>query len=361
VAKLLKESFDKSYIELLSLYIKDNYSEFDIKSFVDDVFYNDWDALELKQRVRHISTNLHKHIDKSYKESIDILKDVASKLGLDYYLQNLIFSDFVEVYGLGEYDHSIDALKHFTKFSTAEFAIREFIKKDEDKTMQILQTWSSDECEHVRRLASEGCRPRLPWSSSLNHFKKDPSKILPILELLKNDRSKYVQKSVANNLNDISKDNPEIFKRVVFSWYGVDKNTDWIVKHACRTLLKSGDKDVLKLFGYESVKHLKVNNFEVSNSLKIGEDFEFSFELSSCEQLGKVRVEYVMYYLRKGNNYSKKVFKIAEFESLESFRDFRKKHSFKILTTRKYYAGVHKISIVVNGVLLQIKEFELIK
>ncbi|MDZ7819313.1 MAG: DNA alkylation repair protein [Aliarcobacter sp.] len=122
----------------------------------------------------------------------------------------MVFQDFVEVFGLDDFDESMKALEVFTQDSSSEFAIRQFILKYENETMNQMKLWAKSPNEHLRRLSSEGCRPRLPWAIALPKFKQNPEKPLEIIELLKNDKSLYVQKSVANNLNDISKDNPQI-------------------------------------------------------------------------------------------------------------------------------------------------------
>lgn len=357
--KQLKSHFNKEYITLLSATIKNQHKEFDASGFEGAVFDSSWDELELKQRVRHIAKTLHLFLPQNYQKSLGILKKTITDIGIEYYLQNFIFSDFVEVYGLDDYDASIDALKHFTQYSTAEYAIRAFITKDVDKTMTILQQWAKDENEHIRRLASEGCRPRLPWAKTLEMFKKEPSKIIPILEILKNDDAKYVQKSVANNLNDISKDNENFFIQIAKNWYGHSKNTNWIVKHASRTLLKKGDMEMMQLFGFLDANHVEIKNFQLSKSINIGDNLLFSFDLISKQKLGKLRVEYAIYFLKKDKSYSKKLFKIGEYTVDAKEMHFEKKHHFKKLTTRKFYEGLQKIEIVVNGVGFGSVEFEL--
>lgn len=152
----------------------------------------------------------------------------------------MFFQDFVEVFGLEDFENSIKALEVFTLESSSEFAVRAFILKYEYQTMQQMKLWTQSSNEHIRRLACEGCRPRLPWAVALPKFKQDPSSVLEIIELLKNDESLYVRKSVANNLNDISKDNPELLLKFVKENLGFSKELDWICKHASRTLLKKG-------------------------------------------------------------------------------------------------------------------------
>ena len=213
-----------------------------------------------------------------------------------------------------------------------------------------MNVWSKSKNEHVRRLATEGCRPRLPWAIALPKFKENPSKILTILNRLKNDESEYVRKSVANNLNDISKDNPKLVIEIAKKWLGKTKETDWVVKHGCRTLLKAGNVDILKLFGYKVWKNIKVNHFSVTKSIKMGDDIFFEFVLNNNnKRLGKLRLEYAIEFVRKNDKISKKVFKISEGDYLELERKVKKKHSFRKISTRQYYPGVHFLSLIVNG------------
>jgi 3-methyladenine DNA glycosylase AlkC len=277
----------------------------------------------------------------------------------DFYLVNIIFQDYVEVYGLDDFTRSMRALETFTKGSTSEFAIRAFLLKDEDKTMAVMKKWAKSENEEVRRLASEGCRPRLPWAVALPSFKKDPTKVLEVLEILKDDTSKYVQKSVANNLNDISKDNANTLKIVLKTWFGKTSSRDWILKHGSRTLLKRGDSEVLEYFGFKRAHLISVVNFKVAPSVKLGEELLFEFELLSTQILGKLRVEFSLEFVRLNGKSSTKVFKICEGEYATVSKDIAKKFPFKIISTRKYYEGEHALCIIVNGERKARKKFML--
>ena len=144
-----------------------------------------------------------------------------------------------------------------------------------------MKLWAKSKNEHIRRLASEGCRSRLPWAIALVKYKENPKEILEILELLKDDESLYVRKSVANSLNDISKDNPQILKNIAKKWIGVNKNRDWILKHSCRTLVKNGDTQVLELFGFRKNNNINIENFMLNKQVKLGDALEFSFTLKS--------------------------------------------------------------------------------
>ena len=354
MAEQLKNLYSKKFIEKLAIKIVFIYSDFQKKDFINSIFDNTWQDLELKARMRHIAFTLHKFLPFSYDKQIEILKEVK-----EYFagLEALVFQDFVEVFGLNDFSNSMKALEVFTINSSSEFAIRQFILKYEEKTMKHMKIWAKSSNEHIRRLASEGCRPRLPWAVALPKFKQNPTKVLEIIELLKNDKSKYVQKSVANNLNDISKDNPQIVIDFVKQNLGKTKELDWICKHGSRTLLKKADRNILKLFEFEKSHHINLTNFCYDETLNLGDDFNFSFELNSDEILGNIRVEYVIHYLKSNKSHTKKVFMVSQNEIKSSSKKFIKKHKFKDMTTRKHYIGIHYISLMINGEEFIKKEF----
>ena len=354
MAEQLKNVYTKEYIKNLALKIKDNYKEFDADKFINSIFDNTWESLELKARMRHIAINLEKSLALTYDKQLEILKEVSKDFSS---FEAMFFQDFVEVFGLDDFEESMKALEVFTQDSSSEFAIRQFILKYEDKTMIQMKIWSQSSNEHLRRLSCEGCRPRLPWAIALPKFKKDPTKVFEIIEFLKNDKSLYVKKSVANNLNDISKDNPHLVINFIKTNLGVSKDLDWICKHASRTLLKKGDKEILKLFSFDKSNHVDIQNFSCDLNVKINDSLNFSFELVSQEEIGNVRIEYAIDYLKSNKNHNRKVFMISQNEIKSISKKFEKKQSFKNMTTRKHYLGIHYISILINGEEIIKKEF----
>ena len=356
MAKLLKNIYNEQYLNLLSdtlLLVK---SDFRKDDFLKKIFDTDWEKRELKQRMRHISQNLGSFLPHSYEEAIIILMEVFSQLPPQYNLENMIFQDFVEVYGLEDFDVSMKALEHFTVESSSEFAIRQFILKYPDKSMIQIKKWAKSTHLDVRRLASEGCRPRLPWAISLPYFIRNPKKVLEILDVLKDDESSYVRTSVANNLNDISKDNPLMFKKTVKHWIGVSQKRDMLLKQGCRTLLKEGDKEVLEFFGFKN-KEITLRTFTCKEIVEDKGDLIFSFTIESYKNLGKLRIEYAITFVRMHGKNNKKVFKISEGDYEEKSKTFKKLYSFKPISTRKYYPGVHYIEIIVNGIIVGKKSF----
>lgn len=366
--KLKETLYMPQHFETFANVLQDVLPNFDRKRFFSLIFNSAWEKKELKERMRQTTFVLHSVLGLNFERAADkiveITKQIIDKKLLEGSFVQMSLAEYVQLFGLDYFEKSMQTIEEVTKLASCEFAIRPFIKKYEKKTMQQMLAWSKHQHPNVRRLASEGCRPMLPWAEALPKFKADPSPILPILENLKNDNSKFVQKSVANNLNDISKNQPEIVLSLAKQWIGKSKNTDWIVKHACRTLLKAGNKQAIKLFGYSLPENVKIDNFTIKNTtVELGKNLYFSFNLQNLSHKPeKIRVEYALYFLRANGTYSKKVFKINENIYKQSDKILiEKKHSFKPRTTRKYYIGTQKISIIINGEELQTKEFDLIK
>jgi 3-methyladenine DNA glycosylase AlkC len=322
------------------------YPEFDKKKFLNLIYDGTFESMEFLDKGKHTTLCLHNTLSKSYKEALEIIKKAAP---LVKSAEALAFPDYVVTYGMEDWDLSLPALAHITKYVTAELAIRPFLDQDPDRVMACMNEWAEDKDPKLRRLASEGCRPRLPWAMALPKFKKDPSPILPVLEKLKKDTSEDVRRSVANNLNDISKDHPGLVLDICEKWYGVSEETDKIVKHACRSLLKAGDKRAMRIFGYSDPSTMELANFKLDKKeLRIGDTLNFSFDLALKEK-SKVRLEYAVFYVKAKGQLSKKVFKITENDYQPGRRSFKKKHFFADQSTRKHFPGTHYLSVIVNG------------
>jgi 3-methyladenine DNA glycosylase AlkC len=257
----------------------------------------------------------------------------------------------------------MQALYQMTKRFTAEGAIRPFIQKYPDKTLEILSEWAEDENCHVRRLVSEGTRPRLPWTMQLKQFIEDPQPVLRLLEKLKSDPELMVRRSVANNLNDIAKDNPDLVVQTLSRWKKVeDEGTQWLIRHAARTLVKQGNKDVLTILGYSPKVDIAVSKIKLNNStLKMGEALSFSLEVKSrAKHAQTLVIDYVIHHVKANGKLAPKVFKLTN-KTLEPGQalTISKTHPFRFITTRKYYPGRHLLEIQVNGVKYGKAEFVL--
>ncbi len=354
----LKNAYNQQYITRLAKSIKQAWSSFDESLFISKVLDDQWEDKELKTRMKHISVMMQMCLPQSFSESVDILLKSATDFGG---FEGMFFPDYIEQFGTDHWALSVQALEQLTQYSSSEFAVRPMIIRDAPKMMKTMLAWASHENEHVRRLATEGCRPRLPWAMALPEFKKNPSLIMPIIDTLKQDESLYVRRSVANNLNDIAKDNP----RVVLDWckanIGQHPDTDWLIKHGCRTLLKKACPETLTLFGYASAASVSVNDLSIKNEkLTIGDDLYFSFRLSTEDKaLSKLRVEYIIDYVKASGRCAPKVFKSSESDYSQRELSFERKHAFHQMSTRKHYPGEHKLSIRVNGDVKQSVNFVL--
>lgn len=343
----LKNLYSVELIASLSCELEAVHESFDSGRFRENIFSDNWDRKELKERMKHISVTLYEFLPDNYQEAIEILISVSSRFnGFEY----MFFPGYVELYGLSEYEESISALEYFTEFSSSEFAVRPFIKKYGNRMMTQMEIWAESSNHHVRRLASEGCRPRLPWAMALPVFKENPDPVLKVLEKLKCDESGYVRRSVANNLNDISKDNPRVLVDIANRWLGKNTDTDRLVKHACRSLLKQANPEILDLFGFVKPSHVSVEGLKIQESVTMGENLEFSFSLKTDQRkLGKLRIEYAVDFMKKNGKLSRKLFKISESINSTQEKVITKPHSFKNISTRKYYAGIHGIAVIING------------
>ncbi len=269
----------------------------------------------------------------------------------------LFFPNFVAVYGQSDenWELSMKALERFTIRSSSEFAVRPFIKRNPQRMIEQMIEWSKNDNEHVRRLSSEGCRPRLPWGEALTMFKNEPGPVLLVLEQLKEDPSIYVRKSVANNLNDISKDNPLVVVETVRRLKGLNNYTDWILRKGCRTLIRSANPEVMSLFGYgESIDRPITTSATLSVDpleLKIGESCNLKYEL--CIRQGEpihIRIEYGIYFVKSRGKTSRKLFLLSD-KIVPGGKCITgtKTHRWVELTTRRHYSGEHKIVILING------------
>lgn len=345
----LKDMFNKTWLNLLAESIIRYTKDFNKRDFLKDTL-GAFAELELNDRMRHTSHMLHHHLHGPYNHNLDILQKTIVHMPPGY--TNLVFPDYVSVYGLHELDNSLSALHYFTRFGSSEFAIRVFLKNDFNKTLAVMKKWAKDENEHARRLASEGSRPRLPWSFHLPQVIEQPSFTLPILKMLVTDDSPYVRKSVANHLNDISKDHPDLTLQFAEQHLGIKPETDKLLKHACRTLLKAGNTKALGIFGTAHNKELLLTSFELSQAeVKNGQALSFGFGIKNMGlEKSQLRVEFALYFLLLNGRHYRKIFKISE-RSLGAGEEIylTKSFSFRPITTRQYRPGAHKLGIVING------------
>jgi 3-methyladenine DNA glycosylase AlkC len=352
---LLKDLYSPGFYKNLSDSLKAVMPSFNKQRFISQIFSDEFSSMELKARMKHTTRIIHFFMPSDYRKSVQVILNVIGELkkkgiengGLAY----IFLPDYIETYGLDDFEISMKAIEEITQFISCEFAVRPFLILYGQKMVNQMKKWATHKNESVRRLASEGSRPRLPWAMAIPALKLDPRPILPILEKLKNDSSEFVRRSVANNLNDIAKDHPDLVVSLAKKWRGKSKETDAIIKHGSRTLLKKGHSQILIHYGLNS-KNLKVSDIKVaSETVWMGGELEFSFSLvNQNKKKQAVRMEYGLYYNKSNGQLSRKVFKISE-KMLAAGQSIpvTKKQSFKKITTRVHYPGNHRLSIIING------------
>ncbi len=356
MADALKDMYNPAFFADLTAAVNGVYPAFDAEKFRAGIYDETWEARPLKNRVRHVAMTLHSLLPDDYRSALNILLAAAPHLS-QYGFQLMFLPDFVELYGMDDWEASLPALEAFTQLCSSEFAVRPFIVHDSARMMDQMVRWTGHENHHVRRLASEGCRPRLPWAMGLLPFKFDPDPVLAVLERLKNDPSEYVRRSVANNLNDIAKDNPASVIDTLRRWQTEPgEGTAWIIRHALRTLIKAGHMEALELLGYQAGSGITVNGFRLgSDTIQVGESLSFAFEIeSAADSAQDLMIDYIVYFVKANGKRAPKVFKLAQrkINPGETVR-IEKRHSFRPITTRVYYPGEHALALKING-----QEFE---
>lgn len=311
------------------------------------------ERLTLMQRVRQASVAIDagsRELRGGYDAVLALLMQAAPLLGKGFV--SLVAPDYVGQYGRHAFERSMEALKYFTPFGSSEFAVREFLRDDVHRALAIMTTWSGDSDDAVRRLASEGSRPRLPWSFRLGEIEADPLLAAPILDSLSADPSAYVRKSIANHLNDVTKTHPAWVLERVGQWSGDNHHTRWIIRHGLRTLVKQGNKQALAVLGAGGAPEIVLEAFTVTpQRIVIGDTITLDCGLTSAAK-GPQRlvVDYRIGYVKRNGTTATKVFKLKEL-ALEPSQHAALRHTQHIrnFTTRTHYAGRHVVELLVNG------------
>lgn len=367
----LKNLYNLDYLKRIAKSIALVHPSFKSKPFVD--LHNDFHKLEMKARVHLIRDHLADVLPEDFLKANKILQEATehSQLsGFDLWP----FTEFIQTYGLNHPEVSLQALKYFTRLFTSEFAVRPFIIKHPELTFAFLNKCSKDQDPHVRRWASEGTRSRLPWGQRLHSVVADPTHTRTILENLKFDEELYVRKSVANHLNDISKDHPDLAIKILGEWKkkATEKRHEkkhlekitWITHHALRTLIKKGHPGALKLIGVNGDAQVQLTELNIQKTaLKLGDRLDFSFEIkSTSSKPQKLVIDYVLHFMKANNKTSPKVFKLRTLTVAGKEKiSLAKSHHIKKITTRVYYPGAHALEIQVNGKILGRSKWKLLR
>lgn len=363
----LKNLVNEKFLEKVIPFLETEIDNFNSSQFKQKVFDKEWKNRELKQRTHYIAKVLGEFLDKDYSRACIQLVNISKKIQeIDFTGEDLglmFLPDYIQDFGSEDLQNSIYAIEEVTKVFSCEFAVRPLYQNFPEEMMTQTMKWTKHENHKVRRLASEGCRSKLPWAMAVPYLSENPQKVMKILEILAFDKSDWVRLSVSNNLNDISKDYPDIVLDFAKKNIGKSKEMDKLLKHALRTMLKKGNPKALELFGYKYSKKIQLKDFKfVDKKVKTGSNLEFSFSIENdSKKPEQVRLEYVVYYQKAKGSLAPKVYQIKEFEIKPSeIIKFERKRSFKEITTRKFHKGLHKIAIIINGKEFDALEFELI-
>lgn len=365
----LKTFFSPALVRQMAADIERAEPSFSSRAFVKQAA-SGLEALELVDRARHIARALHDHLPHDYPRAVGILlrslgpehatnELVGAGMAPFYYLPHTLF---VAEWGLVDFDLSLRAQYELTKRFSAEGSIRVFIARDPERTFAQLLVWAKDENAHVRRLVSEGTRLRLPWTSRVAWLEANPRRVLELLEILKDDPTTLVRRSVANNLNDLGKDHPELTVDTCRSWLREPSpERQALVRHALRSLVKKGHRGALAVLGAGARPRVQVRAPRLSaKAVRLGAEIRFSFSLeSTASRAQALVVDYAVHFVKANGGARPKVFKLKRLtlEAKES-ASFEGKVSFAQMTTRKHYPGHHRIEVLVNGVAFPLAGFE---
>lgn len=367
MAEPLKNSFGPDVPRRLADMIGTVQPDFDATGFVDRCLEG-YESMELTERARHISDVLADHLPLDRGRALEIVTDslgpeidAAELTGMDAFLY-LPFVFFVAHHGLEHFEQSMTAQYELTKRFTAEFSIRAFLDRHPDATLERLHEWAADANVHVRRLVSEGSRPRLPWAPRLRRFQSDPTPVIELLERLKDDPEEYVRRSVANNLNDISKDHPELAVQIARHWWD-DGSAERrrLVRHGLRTLIKQGHPGALDVLGYGPESPAEIAAVSVSpESVTIGDKVRIEIQVAnpSAEEAGAL-VDIIVHFVKANGSTSPKVFKGGELTlTPDETKRVTKSVSLRQHSTRTHYPGRHRVEVQINGTVVPGAEFD---
>ncbi len=370
MASALKDQFGKDIPQHIAAMLYAVMPTFDKEAFLCQCFVG-YEAMELTQRAKHIARQMATFLPEDFEQATSVILaslNVPVNNQKAHGMETFLFMPhvyFVAEFGINHFDAAMKAQYELTQRFTAEFSIRAYLDAYPEKTLAMLTLWSKDQNYHVRRLVSEGTRPRLPWAPRLKQFQRDPEPVITLLENLKDDSESYVRRSVANNLNDISKDHPERVNQLAKQWLkNANQQRKWVVKHGLRSLIKQGNLNTLALLGYTPSKHIELSDIAISPAEpKLGDSISIQFSLNNNgTNTIDILVDYIVHYKKANGTHKPKVFKLAE-KSLAANDAivFKKTLSLKPLTTRQHYLGEHPVSIVVNGMEYPIGQFSIIK
>ncbi len=365
MAEPFKNELGEARIKVIALHLSKQDKNFNTKLFLSHATEN-LSELSLMERNRQIVEALKLCLPSDFRQSQSIILKSLSpfdkqqdEFGLHSWLA-LPLAEYVGQLGHLDVKSAMVTLSKTTPFFSSEFAIRHLLTSHEIQSLDILHTWCDHKNEHVRRLVSEGSRPRLPWGMQLVNFKNNPKLTFPLLEKLKDDKSDYVRLSVSNHLNDISKDHPDwLIQQLKAWWQAEDIIRCKLIRHACRGLIKQGHKATLEMLGYEAFKIKEVKLELETACLNYGDSLNFNLQIKGPAHKDVI-VDYAIHFQKSNGELKPKVFKwkVGKLDK-NGFLNIKKKHTIKPISIRRYYNGAHKIEIFVNGMAITEHDFQL--
>jgi 3-methyladenine DNA glycosylase AlkC len=358
MAEPLKNYYGPDVPARIARMIKEVDSGFDEDAFLADAL-DGYQALELTPRARQIAQALGRHLPQDYERAIEILiaslgpkLQAAELTGIDVFVYPPhVF--FIAEFGVDHFEASMRAQYELTQRFSAEYSIRVFLERYLQQTLGRLHEWAFDSNVHVRRLVSEGTRPRLPWAPRLRAFQDDPRPVLELLELLKDDPDLFVRRSVANNLNDIGKDNPAALIETCRRWMkDASPQRSWLVRHALRSAVKRGEPEALEILGFLPATGVQVRDIHIAPAVaSIGDSITFTVELSNDGSATKqLLIELRVHFVKANGKPSPKVFALKELVLRPNGSvQLSKTISLAQHTTRTHYPGQHRVEVLVNG------------
>ena len=368
-----KNLFSPKLVSCMAYHLQKQLPGFDRPAFEASILEK-LGSLALKERAQLIADHIHAVLPPAYSARHAVLYAILHPEALDN-ADKASDEDGIRSWGifpltlvvgqhsLDDFENGLLLLKAMTQRFTSEFGIRDLLIADQDKALQIMSAWLDDPNHHVRRLISEGTRPRLPWGKQLPRLIANPAPMLPLLTALRDDESEYVRRSVANHLNDIAKDHPDLIAELANDWMqGADKHREKLVRHACRSLVKQGHPLALKAFGIEVPQLAEVSLVLGTPSVIFGGTLSFSAKLrSDSAKPQPLIIDYLLHFKKANGKLAAKVFKGSKLTLAAGERyTFRKNHTIKPITTRRYYSGEQGLSVRINGHDFGYVSFELL-
>lgn len=365
--KAFKDYFDKAAVDALAQQFKKAWPKFPAEAFQKSAVHQ-LESLEFSNRVSQLSNCLRSSLPDDVPEALSILRaSLPAPLPncdsvTDGWLQWPL-GRFIADYGIDHFDESMAAMIELTQVFSAEFAVRPFVIQFPERTIERLMELCQHKNPHVRRWCSEGVRPRLPWGSVIRSLVNNPDPMLPILDALHNDDELYVRRSVANNLNDVSKDHPQVVvERCQQYQDSQSAHATWLTRHALRTLIKDGHQNALGVLGYHPPKDILAHLSVSPAQIMIGESVELTAVLENNSKTSQqLAIDFELTFVRQSPKSSAKVFKWKTIKlTAGDEMVIRKRHPMKATTVRRLYPGRHEIRLMVNGMSLADAGFELL-